>query len=322
MEALVNHIKHSELRGDNTLHVVGVIFNPLRFHSRYRLFKKWQKEMLETPHVKLYIVEVAYNHQHFEVTDACNPQHLQLKTKQEIWLKESAINLAVRYLLPRDWSHVAWIDCDVSFQNKHWAQAALHELQHRPIIQPWSDAIDLGPHGQVLDHWQGFCYVHRKGVPKQVNLRHPYVFAHPGYAWCCTRFFWEQTNGLMPFCLLGSADHHMSWSLIAQSETTYPKAMSESYKARVTDWQAGALHATAGDNIGYIPGLITHHFHGKKKNRKYRERWDILISNQYDPDHDLAYDSRGLIQLVGKPRLKHDIMKYFRQRCEDSLDID
>ena len=57
---LVSHIKNSGLQSDNTLHVIGVISNPVRFHSRYRLFKSWASEMLKTPNVKLYVVESVF----------------------------------------------------------------------------------------------------------------------------------------------------------------------------------------------------------------------------------------------------------------------
>jgi hypothetical protein len=43
-----------------------------------------------------------------------------------------------------------------------------------------------------------------------------------------------------------------------------------------------------------VPGLITHHWHGDKMNRKYRERWDIFKCTQFDPTQDLVRGADGL----------------------------
>ena len=53
MPHLTPYIKHGQLKSDNTLHVIGVIENPQRYHSRYRLFSEWHETMLRTPNVKV-----------------------------------------------------------------------------------------------------------------------------------------------------------------------------------------------------------------------------------------------------------------------------
>jgi hypothetical protein len=46
----------------------------------------------------LYTAEVAFGERHFEVTEAGNPRHLQLRTTSEIWHKENALNLLIQRL--------------------------------------------------------------------------------------------------------------------------------------------------------------------------------------------------------------------------------
>jgi len=192
-EHLVNHIKHPGLYGDNTLHVIGVIQNAPRYHSRYRLFRQWVKEMLETPNVKLYVVEAVYGHRHGE----CGPEngefgYLKVHTNSEIWLKENLINLGVKHLLPVDCKYVCWSDCDIHFINPNWAQESLHQLQHYQIIQPWKDALDLAFDGGVMQHFTSCGYFSAKHIPQHPSGR-PYngtKFGHVGYAWACTRFWY------------------------------------------------------------------------------------------------------------------------------------
>jgi hypothetical protein len=316
---LANHIKNPDLHGANTLHVIGVVSNPVRYHSRYRLAREWQEQMAATPNVRLHMVETAFGDRHHEVTETSNVDHLQLRTRSEIWIKESMINVGMRHLLPRDWKYVAWVDADIAFRDPNWAQETLHQLQHFEVVQPWQHCADLGAQGSIMQTHESFGYVHQRGVQKQRAPFEPYAYAHSGFAWACTRKFWEAVGGLLDFCILGSADHHMAWAMIGDTDGTIHRKMSPSFFAKVRDWQERAMRVTQGQ-IGFTPGRIEHAFHGPKKRRYYRERWQILVDHGFDPVRDLMYDEQGLVQLVGKPALEQALRVYNRSRFEDSIE--
>lgn len=321
---LVSHVKHSGLRNDETLHVIGVVTNPVRYQSRYRLARQWLKEMEATKHVKVYMVEAAYKDRHFEVTESIMPNHLQLHTDSEIWLKENLINLGVRYLLPKDWKYMAWVDCDVHFRDPNWALSTIHQLQHYNIVQPWSDAVDLNFHGEIHQHFKGFGGLHAKRKKKWHHKGMKscgYEYAHTGYAWACTRYFYETVEKLLDFCIVGAGDHHMAWACLGMIEETIHQKIGSSYKKACREWQEKASYACA-KLVGFTPGRIEHFHHGPKERRNYWGRWDILLSAGFDPVRDLSYDSQGLLKLRGdnKYQLEQDVMAYNRQRLEDSIE--
>lgn len=317
-EHIHDQIQHKTLTCQNTLYVIGVISNPVRFHSRYRLFRKWKAEMEKTPNVKVITCEVAFGDRHHEVTDPMNPFDLQLRTRHELWHKENQINLAER-IMPRDWKYMCWCDTDISFVDPNWAQEALHQLQHHHLIQPWRDCLDLGPHGQVLQHFQSFCYIHQTGAPKQTHPGQPYKYAHSGFAWACTRVFWENVKGLMERCIVGSADHHQAWAAIGEVHNSVHGKMPDAFKRYAREWQHNAFRITKG-RLGFVNTRINHHFHGPKRKRKYRERWQIFIDHGFDPYQDLQCDEQGLLYLNAKPKLQDEISAYFRDRHEDSIE--
>ncbi len=321
---LVNHIANPHLRSDNTLHVIGVISNPARYHSRYRLAREWAKRMEATPNVKLYLVEAAFGDRHHEVTDAGNPQHLQLRTRSEIWIKENMINLAVRDLLPLDWKYVAWVDADVEFRNPGWALETLHQLQHHCVVQPWQSVVNLNSTGGIHRCYDSVGYkAHKQGVAGLGKGKHgsnPYSHGHCGYAWACTRAFWENVGGLIDFAILGSADHHMSNGCRGYYSHSIHSAIKGPFMELCHAWQTRAMQLTHGI-VSYVNGRIEHHFHGNMSKRNYVGRWQILIDHGYDPVNDLRRDAQGLIQLAGnKPHLEHAIMLYNRARQEDGID--
>eukprot|EP01038_Epipyxis_sp_PR26KG_P004354 gene4354-6161_t len=62
------------------------------------------------------------------ITEKHNKNHLQLRTIDPVWHKESMINVAVEYLLPYNWKAFAWIDADIEFENVNWAEDTLKLL--------------------------------------------------------------------------------------------------------------------------------------------------------------------------------------------------
>jgi hypothetical protein len=279
--------------------------------------------MLQTPNVKLYVVEAVHGDRHPE----CKPDHheyeyLQVHTNSEIWLKENLVNLGVKNLLPCDWRYLCWSDCDLHYCNENWAQDTLHQLQHYQIVQPWSDALDLSFDGGVLSHFKSCGYYSAKHIPQGANVCNPYKrpYGHVGYSWACTRFWYENVEKLLEFAILGAGDNHIAHSCLGDVLNTTNPAISQGYKDACLAFQEKAKFACGG-LIGYVPGRIEHHFHGSKVRRGYWDRWKILIKHKFQPS-DLRYTNQGVIHLKGKTGLEHDIMVYNRERREDSIDND
>lgn len=325
---LVSHIKNSELTSNNTLHVIGVIQNPVRYHSRYRLFRQWLKEMCATPNVKVHVVEASFGDRQPECCDdVLNYNYHQVKINSEVWLKENLINIAVRNLLPHDWKYMAWVDCDVHFRDPSWALNTIHQLQHYNIVQPWQSASDLDFHGNVMDNWTSFgslCASDQPMFKDKTREIQGYKYGHSGYAWAATRYFYENVEKLADFNIVGAGDHLMAWACLNMVDSTMPRHISHGYRKMCEEWQRKAYYACAG-MVGFTPGRLEHHWHGSKVKRQYWNRWDILTRakpHAYDPTKDISYDSQGVLILSGsnKYNIEHNFMRYNRQRGEDGLD--
>ena len=309
-------------QGDNHLlddfYVISVISNPVRFESRYDLYMNFKKEMEEAG-VKLFTVELQQGDRSFQITESENPMHLQLRTYEELWFKESMINLALSRL-PKGWKYCAWIDADISFTNKNWAIETVQQLQHYHIVQLFSHAIDLGPNGELVQTHNGFVWSYQSGKPW--GRGKGYSHFHPGYGWAATREALDLVGGLIDKSILGAGDHHMACALIGKAEDSFPKGIESAYAKYILKWQARAERHLKRD-IGYVNGTIYHHWHGKKKDRRYVDRWEILINNSFKPEDDLYRDTQGLYILSDSNiKLRDDIRQYFRSRLEDSQDLE
>lgn len=319
----MNHYRHPHViehhKPSSTLHVIAVISNPVRFKRRYELFKNFQAYML-TQNVNLICVELAFGDRDFVCTQKDNPNHVQVRGKTELWHKENLINLGFQRL-PTDWQYAAWIDADVEFLNTNWVHDTLNALQHHKIVQVFKDCIDLGPSGGVIQTHRSFGYQYVNGAPMETTLDYDVKFPHPGYAWAIRREAYDGIGGLVDFAILGAADHHMAWAFIGNVARSVPKVgMAPNYLGKLKVFETRSETHIKRD-IGYVPGTIQHFWHGKKADRKYIERWSVLIKNKYDPETDIKKNHFGVIELEEyKLGLRNDIRTYMRNRNEDSVD--
>lgn len=311
------------------LYVVTMISNPLRWRSRYANYWKFEKHVEDAGAI-LYTAEVAFGDRPFEVTERNNPRHLQVRTNDELWHKENAMNL-IMARLPEDAKYIAWIDADVTFQRSDWAQETLHLLQHYDFIQMFSYAHDMNVHNEIVSTHTGFMYQYSQEVTKGTHslasgkglqpLNTNYLiensYWHPGFAWAATRNALNKVGGLLDFAVLGSADWHMAWALIGKASHSLPDKLSTNYRNAVLEWEARA-NRHIQQNVGYMPGSITHSFHGSKAKRYYNSRWQLLINAKFDPLTHLKKDIQGLWQLAGNNiALRDGIRDYARLRNED-----
>lgn len=317
--------------GTSRFYVISVVSNPVRYQTRWRLFEQFKRHMADLG-AKLIVVEQAFGKREFQVTERDNPMHVQVRTDQELWHKENMVNIGIQYLcqLDPDWQYVAWIDGDIQFQRPDIILETAQQLQHYHWVQMFSHAIDLGPQGEAMKIYNGFMYnyMNNDNLPPQGYGYGGYYMAkgnfwHPGFAYAARRSAIDRLP-LLDRAIMGAGDHHMALALIGQGHRSIPNGITKEYRGYIMNWQDVATKAF-NRNVGYVPGTILHNWHGKKANRKYIERWQVLVQNRYNPYTDVAPDAQGMLRLNTHNgeryiRLRDDIRRYFRQRNEDSID--
>lgn len=310
---------------DSPLYVVTCISNPRRFRSRYDLYRKFEKYVKDSGAI-LVTIEQCFGDREYEITDPCDTNHIRIQTTSEVWHKENMLNLAIQRL-PHDWKYVAWIDADIEFVRPDWVYETIHLLQHHDLIQMFSQAADLNPKYEFLSTIrEGVIASWRKencGPLKKGDGRYGVGNRHPGYAWAARRDAFDKLGGLIDWAILGSADWHMAAALCGQVLASISPAMAKAcpgYKALCEDWQDRATKYIRY-NVGFMDGLVVHYWHGKKVDRRYTDRWKILVENKYDPRLDLKRDWQGLWQLTDhNHKLRDELRAYMSARNEDSID--
>jgi hypothetical protein len=310
-DAIVNNLPI-----EDKLNVIIVISNPCQYATRYKLAREFiNRIIMEEIHVNLYIVELAYNNQKYYVTQENNPKHLQLRGDIPLWHKENMINIGIKKLLPENWKAVAWIDADIEFESPTWALDTLKILNGtKDIVQIFSHCVDMDQNKNTLNNFSSFGY---KFTKNSKHITTGLDYWHPGFAWACTRRAYDKMDGLYDVGILGSGDNIMALSLIQKVLCALDKQSTDNYKKTCFDFQERVKTL----RLGYVPGVIRHYFHGTKKNRKYRERWQILVNYDYDPLKHITTDNNGLIIPSDNcpKELLSEIFEYFKERNEDEF---
>lgn len=321
-------------------YVITPIVNSPRYRARAENYQKF-KGMCETAGVNLITVECAFGERPFEVTERDNPYHVQVRSIEELWMKENLLNIGIEYVCQQfpDAREFAWVDSDTFPMSppRQWFEETWHQLQHFQFVQMWEYLINFGPDYQPISQPQmSFMKTYSAAgfeIPKAKSVAHTLAgnsgmvsLGRPGLAWAANRVALDKVGRLMDYCILGSGDWHMAHALVGgislEGGYSAEALQLSSYIGKMMQWQERAERWIKRD-VGYVPMTVGHWFHGDKKDRKYGSRGQILIDAKYNPDTDIKYDSQGLLQLETwdprQIRLRDRIRDYFRTRNEDSV---
>jgi hypothetical protein len=356
------------------LYAIVPYFNPWRWKSR----EKHTLRALEHFHnsgAVIVLVEAAYNRREFSLADCgidgrdavCSQmpggfkhKYIALRTKDELWLKENLINVAVG-ALPYDWQQVCWLDSDVHFVRPNWVGECIHKLQHYSFLQMFSQARDVGPNYEQLPpgypHADGISFVShwkaggfnqnpvirqdvanikrdikqlRTDVAKlETDLDYYYggkgIPIWPGLAWACTRKAWDDVGGLFDIAIWGGGDYDMAHALIEQASSRIHSGVHPNYRQALVEWE-NRCKKHVRRNVGVMEGTILHYWHGKKTERKYAEKRKLMRKVKFDPVAFLKRDYQGVYQLHddGSENFVHwrdQMRKIAKERNEDSIDL-
>jgi hypothetical protein len=332
------------------LYAIVPYFNPWRWKSREKHTIRAVKHFQDAGAVVV-LVEAAFNRREFAFANSgldgtpanCGVlgtdhkfrhMYIGLRTKDELWLKENLINIAVGRL-PHDWQQVCWLDSDVFFIRPNWVGECIHKLQHYAFLQMFSHARDLSPTYEMMPedypHADGPGFVHawktgrfdlQSHKPHHHHHHHRHRHHHhhhhhhhyppyeddikagypypprvwPGLAWAATRWGWDAVGGLIDVAVWGGADYHMAHALIERTEGMMRNDLHRNYKKIVMQWyQRCRTHIR--QNVGVMEGSITHMWHGRKTERGYNAKHALLARIGFDPPRHLKRDYQGIWQL-------------------------
>lgn len=304
------------------LFVITTYFNPVGYATRRRNYDLFMQGM-RAAGVTCLTVECAFGDAPFDLPPSLDV--IQVRAATLLWQKERLLNLGASWL-PARCRYVAWLDCDILFDNPRWAADLVEALGRHRIVQVFETCTRLDRHGQVgapPDLCRSFASVMARD-PSTLNAGRYDLHGHTGYGWAMHREIFDQV-GLYEGAISGSADHFMAHAIFNDCNFCIRNALKNDPRqiAHLREWSE-RFHAEVEGRLGVVPGHIRHLWHGDAVNRRYFLRMHDITELGYDPWTDLDLrPGQPLEWAVGmdKPGLRDYFARYFSSRLEDGVEL-
>jgi hypothetical protein len=298
--------------GPSDLAIVTTYFNPAGWRTRSSNYARFTDGMRRAG-LAVVTVECAFGAAEFALPPSADV--VPMRARDVLWQKERLINAAVARL-PAQFTKVAWLDCDVLFEDSAWAHAASRLLDDVAFVQLFDRIVRL-PRGHVSFSGEGHA---RPGfAARRTGDASPGGHGHVGYAWAARRDA-LRGRGLYDACIAGGADHVMAHAFGGEPRSPCIDEILGRDGARrrhFDDW-CRALPRAAAKGVGFVPGALFHLWHGEAADRRYGARNRDLAALSFDPATDIRVGPSGCWEWASeKPELHRWTQDYFARRNED-----
>lgn len=304
------------------LFVITTYFNPCGYSTRRKNYDIFMSGLRKAG-VPCVTIECAFGDDPFELPPSLNV--IQVRAKTLLWQKERLLNLAASWL-PRSCKYVAWLDCDITFNNKNWANDLVRVLRKHKVAQVFETCMRLdqeGRPGVSPDISESFASVMNHS-PETMHAGRYDAHGHTGYGWAMRREIFDAV-GLYEAAVSGSADHFMAHAIYGIYGFCVENALKHDPRqiAHLKAW-GKRFHDLVQGSLGVVPGQIEHLWHGDLVDRRYFLRMHDITDLGFDPWTDLHIAPGAPIEWsssMNKPGLKQYFAEYFASRREDGLPV-
>ena len=113
-------------------------YNPAGYRSRLLNYKEFRRRL----NVPLLTVELSTSGE-YELHESDAEIMVRVPANSVLWQKERLLNIG-RDRLPEEARFVAWLDCDIIFQDSAWSEKVPAVLENTLIAQCFSDPVRIG----------------------------------------------------------------------------------------------------------------------------------------------------------------------------------
>jgi hypothetical protein len=311
-------------------------FNPMGYERRRRNFVTFRERL------RLPLLTVQWSQEgNFELGEGDTDVLVSLSGGDLMWQKERLLNVAVA-ALPQECDAVAWLDCDIVFEDDAWIDQLRSGLDRAPVVQLFSSVVHDAPRAgdpplltrdslvavRTCEGARGLreriCAQEmppRNATPRQEaearERRRLATRPTSGHAWAATRALLA-SHRLYDACICGTGDMAIALAAMGLPDMFLDSfAMNDRQRAHYRAW-AEPFAAATGGNVGVLSTTIRHLFHGHLAERRYRTRLQWLSESGFDPAVDLGTGEDGLWRWQHQRAEREAWFRdYFERRRED-----
>ncbi|CAB3804575.1 hypothetical protein [Paraburkholderia fynbosensis] len=301
-------------------------FNPAKYARRLENYRNFRKEL----RIPLVTAELSFDGT-FELQADDADVVVRASGGSVLWQKERLLNLALD-AVPDDIRLVCWLDCDVIFENENWHHVAAEMLRTYPLVQLFSELVDLKASEAQWDRHRisdlrsrvtgnSIAWLNSHAMLDQSNFSprtgQDMRTACFGLAWAGSRELIAK-HRFYDAMIIGSGDRSMVCAMYGRFNDAINTLELNAARAKHYLPWAKSFHESVNGNVGCVEGALFHLWHGEIKDRHYRDRHSRFSHFPFDPAHNLTLSESGAWQLVDASNACTDFLQaYFHERRED-----
>jgi hypothetical protein len=307
------------------LWAVTAYFNPAGYQRRLANYRVFMRHL----NVPLVTVEQGIDGR-FDLDAGDADVLLRVQGGDVLWQKERLINVGLG-ALPERCEAVAWLDCDVVFDDAGWGRAALEALEQDPLVQLFRTLHHL-PRDASLEGTGArppspakvslACAMRSGCLPTEIfrtqgaSMRLGYS---PGHAWAARRSLLS-ARGLYDAFIMGSGDKVMASAAFGHADAVLPAyGLNDRQAKHYLEWAVPFYESVSG-RVGFADQTISHLWHGDLSRRRYGDRYRDFARFDFDPFKDISLTASGCWSWSSdKPELHQHVRQYFAERGEDGV---
>ena len=262
---------------------ITTFFNPAGYKNKYENYKIF-RENLKKQGLKICAVEVAFSNRPFELKKEDAEILIQIRGNEKnlMWQKERMMNIGLKNL-PKDCDKIAWLDCDIIFENQNWVKETSELLEEYVVVQPFSLCVWLPKNKIKIEiekiPWgvmngqktNSRAYNYQKKEKKDLST---YIEAgHVGFAWVARKEIFKKIN-FYDKTIIGSGDLFFIDAAYNRKMEKHFLEISKKMKKDYLIWKKKMYMNTKG-SVTFTKGNLFHLWHGDQNNRNYKKRHKI-----------------------------------------------
>lgn len=282
------HIRLSNNNNDTSLAIITALFNPCHYISHQYNYLEFKKHIEQFG--DLFTAEISFNGKFLSPTK--NSVHIKGSNNNILWQKERLLNIALESL-PKIYKNIAWIDCDIIFDDPLWHKQLLCLLQDYKIVHLFKNATRENIFSESI----------LNNISQGVS----------GFAWAARR---EELDAVkfLDNQVIGGADLIMASSFMSRLDILHRRQMNYIDNAQTQDWIKDTT-ASIGGSVSNINCTIQHLYHGSIDNRQYQDRTELITEINNSKIFLSSVDK--YIWHNANNNLTQKIIAYLKNRQED-----
>ena len=303
---------------------ITAFFNPAKYCNKIENYRKF-RESSKKQGLNLLAVEFAFDQEPFELSKEDADILIQIRGGDVLWQKERLLNVGLENL-PEDCDKVAWLDCDIIFEDNNWVKETSKLLEKYIVMQPFSFCVRL-PWSGVIDEVKSLPFGNEEAQrfysaayaninpPVKDEMAEYLKYGHPGFSWAIRKSVIDKAK-FYDRNALGFADVITAHALCGLELNSDWVNCSEALKKDLKKWFFMLKKEVKG-SVFFVEGILFHLWHGDHKNRTHGQISGLTRKYNFDPKEDIGIDkNKALVWTSDKNELHREIEDYFFDRKE------